>query len=444
MESGANSRASRRIAAGLTLLLFGLLGVAGLVLALSNVLPLLVAWIGMVVVIVGASFELRSSGSMRTVWRGVIVVGAIVAIGSLVWLGWSSPWVLLGAIVAVLAVGFLGSYALDVPAPVVDRLSADHPVLFVNPKSGGGKATDADIAAIAVQRGIEVKVLERGDDLTELAAAAIAGGADAIAMAGGDGSLGYVASATIDAGIPFICIPAGTRNHFARDLGLDRSEIVGALDAFSGEIRMLDYATVNGRVFLNVASLGLYAETVSDPAYRDAKIETARETLQSLKASGMSFDLQFSDRNGQRHDSADLIMVSSGRYAIKGPPGDIGKRANLDQGQLGVITLNAPDPAAAIEVATLWAAGAIDRFRGWEQWETSTFDVESNSTVSIGIDGETVRMVPPLHFEIHSAAFPVAVPEGTPYGPRVSPIGSVGSIGDLWAIAVGGTSNRAS
>ncbi len=423
----------------MTLLLFAFLGGVALVLALSNVLPLLVSWLGLVVVVFGASFELQSSGSRRTFWIGVIVFGAIVTIGSLVWLGISSPSALLGAIIAILAIGLLGAYALDEPAPIASRLSASSPVLFVNPKSGGGKATDAEIAAIAEQRGIQVKVLERGEDLTELAAAAIAGGADAVGMAGGDGSLGYVAAATIEAGIPFICIPAGTRNHFARDLGLDRSDIVGALDAFSGEIRDLDYATVNGRVFLNVASLGLYAETVSDPAYRDAKIETARETLRSLEASDVSFDLQYVDRNGQSHDSADLIMVSSGRYAIKGPPGDIGKRSRLDQGSLGVITLNAANPAAAVEVATLWAAGAIDRYRGWDQWEVPTFDVGSNSTVSIGIDGETVSLEPPLRFEIHVGSFLVAVPEGTPHGPRVSPIGTVGIIGHLWAITVGRT-----
>jgi diacylglycerol kinase family enzyme len=418
-------------------LLFALLGVSALVLALSNVVPLLVSWIGMVIAIFGASRELQSSGPRRTFWIGVVILGSIVAIGSLVWLGFSSPLALLGAVIAILAIGFLGAYALDEPAPTASRLSATSPVLFVNPKSGGGKATDAEIAAIAEQRGIRVKVLERGEDLTELATAAIAGGADAVGMAGGDGSLGYVATATIEAGIPFICIPAGTRNHFARDLGLDRSDIVWALEAFSGEIRSLDYATVNGRVFLNVASLGLYAETVSDPAYRGAKIETARETLRSLEASDVSFDLQYVDRNGRSHDSADLIMVSSGRYAIKGPPGDIGKRSRLDQGRLGVITLNAPNPAAAVEAATLWAAGAIDRYRGWDQWEVPTFDVGSSSTVSIGIDGETVSMEAPLRFEIHAGSFPVAVPQGTPRGPRVSPIGTVGSIGDLWAIAVG-------
>ena len=437
MERTSQTSISRRVSAGLTLVLFVLLGVVALVLALSNVLPLLIAWIGMVVVIFGASFELRSSGTRRTFWIVIVAFGAIVIIGSLLWLGFSSPWALLGVIIAILAIGFLGAHALDEPIPVTGRLSANNPVLFVNPKSGGGRATEAEIAAIAEQRGIQVRVLERGEDLTELAAAAIAGGADAVGMAGGDGSLGYVAASTIDAGIPFICIPAGTRNHFARDLGLDRSDIVGALDGFSGEIRMLDYASVNGRVFLNVASMGLYAETVSDPAYRDAKVETARETLRSLEVSGESFDLQYTDRNGQRHDSADLIMVSSGRYAIKGPPGDIGKRSRLDQGSLGVIALNATNPAAAVEVATLWAAGAIDRYSGWEQWETATFDIESGSAVSMGIDGETVSMEPPVRFEVHAGAFPVAVPEGTPHGPRVSPIGTVGSTGKLWAITTG-------
>ncbi len=439
MEIGGQPSVSRRVAAGLTLVLFALLGVAALALALSNVLPLLVAWLGMIVAVFGASRELRSSGSKRAFWIGVVAFGTIVTIGSLVWLGFSSPWALLGAIITILAIGFLGAFALEEHVPVAGRMSAANPVLFVNPKSGGGKATDADIAAIAEQRGIRVKVLERGEDLTELAAAAIADGADVIGMAGGDGSLGYVAAATIQAGIPFVCIPAGTRNHFARDLGLDRSDIVGALDAFNGEIRDLDYATVNGRVFLNVASLGLYAETVSDPAYRDAKIETARETLRSLEDSGASFDLQYSDQNGQHHDTADLIMVSSGRYAIKGPPRDIGKRSRLDQGSLGVITLDAPNPAAAVEIATLWAAGAIDRYSGWEQWETQTFDIASGSAVSMGIDGETVSMESPLRFEIHAGAFTVAVPEGTPHGPSVSPIGTVGSIGDLWAITVGRT-----
>jgi diacylglycerol kinase family enzyme len=344
---------------------------------------------------------------------------------------------LVGAVIAITAVGLLGSHALHQRAPFVGLLAAEHPVLFVNPKSGGGKAATADIAAIATQRGIHVRVLERGDDLTELAKDAIADGADVVGIAGGDGSLAYVATATINTQVPFVCIPAGTRNHFARDLGLDRSDIVGALGAFGGELRRIDYATVNGRVFLNVASLGLYAETVSDPAYREAKLETARETLRLLEASGDSFDLRYSDQHGRSRDSADLMMVSSGSYEIKGPPGDIGKRARLDSGSLGIITLSAANPAAAVEVATLWAAGAIDRYSGWDQWKETTFKVDSDSIVSIGIDGEAVSMEPPLSFEVRPGRLLVAVPKGTPYGPRMSPLGTVGSIGNLWAIVTG-------
>ena len=427
----------QRIAAGATLAFFAIFGVVAVLLALSNIPSLLVAWVGIAVVFFALSFELRSAGSTRVVWAVVAGIGAILVVGALIWLGVSSPWGLLVLILAVGAIGALGSYALRQPAPVVAPLSTTHPVLFVNPKSGGGKAADADIADLARQRGIKVRVLERGDDLTDLAADAIAKGADAVGVAGGDGSLGYVAAATIPAGIPFICIPAGTRNHFARDLGLNRADIVGALDAFDGEVRMIDYATVNGRVFLNVASLGLYAETVSDPAYRDAKLETLEETLRSLEASGRRFDLRFSDEGGQPHETADLIMVSSGRYEVNGPLGDIGKRALMDSGRLGIVMLDAPNPVAAVEAVTLWAAGAINRYAGWAQWEALTFDVDSGSAVSMGVDGETVSMEPPLHFAIHVGSFPVAVPRGTPYGPRVSPLGSVGVIAQLWDIMLG-------
>ena len=444
MESGTQDGdssqpgASRRISAVLTLLLLVLLGVFAIFLALLNLPSLLGALAGVVVVVIGLSFGLRSSGPMRVFWIVITGVAVVVVVGSLLWLALSSPWGLLAAAVTALAIGSFGSHALRGHAPTVGRLSASRPVLLVNPKSGGGKATDADIALIAAGRGIQVRILERGDDLAQLARDAIAEGADAIGMAGGDGSLGYVAAATIDAEIPFVCIPAGTRNHFARDLGLDRTDIVGALDAFHGEIRMIDYATVNGRVYLNVASLGVYAETVSDPEYRDAKINTARKTVRAVVAAGDRFDLRFSDQSGRHRGSADLIMVSSGRYEIRGAPADMGKRVRLDSGQLGILTLTAPDPAAALEASTLRVPGALDRNVGWNQWEELAFDVDSGDSVPMGIDGETLSMDPPLRFEIHSAAFAVAVPQGTPYGPRVSPISTIrSSVPRLWEIATG-------
>src|SRR5262249_36978633 len=138
-----------------------------------------------------------------------------------------------------------------------------HPVLIMNLKSGGGKAERFHLEDECRARGIEPIVLRQGDDLRQLAEDAISRGADVIGMAGGDGSQAVVATAAARPGVPLVVIPAGTRNHFALDLGLDRDDVVGALDAFAdGVERRIDLAEVNGRVFVNNASLGLYAKIV--------------------------------------------------------------------------------------------------------------------------------------------------------------------------------------
>ena len=126
------------------------------------------------------------------------------------------------------------------------------PVLFVNPRSGGGAASRAGVAERARERGIKVVILDSGQSLARYVGEAVDQGADALGMAGGDGSLAVVAAAAAAHGLPFICVPAGTRNHFALDLGVDRHDVAGALDAFSDAVeRRIDLAEVNGRVFLN-------------------------------------------------------------------------------------------------------------------------------------------------------------------------------------------------
>ncbi len=154
-----------------------------------------------------------------------------------------------------------------------------HPVLFFNPLSGGGKAERFHLADEARRRGssrsscvaatISRALCARGQD-----------GAQALAMAGGDGSQAIVAKVAAELGLPYACIPAGTRNHFALDLGVDREDVVGALDAFvDGGERRVDLAEVNGRVFVNNVSLGLYAEAVQKPGYREAKLRTLLDTV---------------------------------------------------------------------------------------------------------------------------------------------------------------------
>src|SRR5262249_4703056 len=186
-------------------------------------------------------------------------------------------------------------------------------VLIINLKSGGGKAERFDLVGEARRRGVEPVILKRGDDLLKLAENAIERGADVLGMAGGDGSQALVATVASRRDVAHVCIPAGTRNHFALDLGLDRDDVVGALDAFTdGVERRIDLARVNERVFVNNASLGVYAKVVQSDAYRDAKLETWTRMLPDLLGpEAEPIDLEFTAPDGSNCDDAPLVLVSN-------------------------------------------------------------------------------------------------------------------------------------
>ena len=190
------------------------------------------------------------------------------------------------------------------------------PALIINLRSGGGKAEQTHLVEECEARGIVPIVLRPGDDLQELARGAIDGGAPAIGMAGGDGSQALVATVAAERQVPMVVVPAGTRNHLARDLGLDRDDVVGALTAYTdGVERCMDLGMVGDRVFVNNVSLGLYASIVSSPEYRDAKVDTALNTLPKLLGPGSKpFDLRFTGPDGRHHDRAHLVQISNNPY----------------------------------------------------------------------------------------------------------------------------------
>jgi len=140
--------------------------------------------------------------------------------------------------------------------------------LLVNPRSGNGKAARVGLVEAARALGVRVHALAEGEDPGALARQAVTDGADAVGVAGGDGSLGLVAAVAVEADVPFVCVPSGTRNHFAGDLGLDRARPLAALEAFAGPERRIDVGVVGDRMFLNNVSLGAYADLVADPRYR--------------------------------------------------------------------------------------------------------------------------------------------------------------------------------
>jgi diacylglycerol kinase family enzyme len=199
------------------------------------------------------------------------------------------------------------------------------PVLFVNPRSGGGRADRAHVAERARDLGIDVVVLAPEDDLSRSVTHAVADGVDALGMAGGDGSLSVVAAAASTHGLPFICVPTGTRNHFALDLGIDPRDPIGALDAFTrGDERWIDMAEVNDRIYLNNVSLGVYGDAVGQPAYREAKVRTLVDTAaEALGPSGKVPEITLVDDAGVEHNHPAVLLVSNNRTLSnrRRPPG---------------------------------------------------------------------------------------------------------------------------
>ena len=301
----------------------------------------------------------------------------------------------------------------DIPADI--RL-ARRSVLIINPRSGDGKAEQFDLVSTAAELGVETIVMQEGDDLEALARGAVADGAEVLGMAGGDGSQALVLSIAVEHDLPFVCIPSGTRNHFALDLGLDRNDPRHALAAFvDGEERLVDYGLVNGRVFVNNVALGVYAAIVDQEGYRDAKISTTLELLPTLiEKEGPWFDLQFDVPEHGHVDGTVLLMVSNNPYAIGT---SVNQRETLAGGELGIIAVNPERLSDLVAITVLAAAGRPETAKALWSWSTPTFTVESGEAEIIaGIDGEKVALTPPLEFRIVTDAARVVVPAGTRVG----------------------------
>lgn len=270
------------------------------------------------------------------------------------------------------------------------------------------------LAELATELGVEVVMLDRGLDLAELARDAISRGADCLGMAGGDGSQALVASIAIEHNLPFVCVSAGTRNHFALDLGIDREDPRLSLNAFrDGVERRIDYATVGDRLFVNNVSLGVYATIVQQEGYREAKSETTRALLPELLGRTQEpFDLQFDDPDQGNMDGAFLIQVSNNPYVL-GATLDASQRRRLDTGKLGVVAISARTGVEAAQIFALSSLGQRRRSRHWHEFTAEQFEVRSRSGKAyVGIDGEALELATPLEFRIHPRRLRLLVAKG--------------------------------
>lgn len=389
-------------------------------------------------VVVGFLVFAAAVAGLGIVARGLVRIG-LFCLATLV-LGFTLGVLVedtLNLVQAGLAIGlFMAAFALSreafsVKVPLPDASAPGRPVLFFNPKSGGGKAEEFDLASEAGSRGFKTVELTKGADLRELVLAEVEAGADGLAMAGGDGSQAVVAEIAAEHDLPYACIPAGTRNHFALDLGVDREDVVGALDAFvDGGERFVDLAEVNGQVFVNNVSLGIYAEAVQKDEYREAKIKTLLDTLPEVVGpEGEAPELEWESPSGKQHQSGAAILVSNNKYRLGKAVGS-GTRPKIDDGKLGIAIL--ADPVTA--------GRRLRRFQTpWRDWSAPTFEVGADQEVAAGIDGEAVTLTPPLKFRIRPGVLRVRIARQHPgASPSAAiPEGTLQEIAALFRIAMG-------
>ncbi len=353
-----------------------------------------------------AWYGVQRRGTARLLW---LAAGCLLLAGAVVFIVLEgqpllNALVLVGFAVSVAAAR--NAFKAHVPLPPAEP--PQQPVLFYNPLSGGGKAERFNLATEAERRGIRPIELRRGDDLEELVRQAAEQGADGLAMAGGDGSQAIVAMIAAELDLPYACIPAGTRNHFALDLGVDREDLVGALDAFvAGGERRVDLAEVNGRVFVNNVSLGLYAQAVQRGGYRDAKIRTLIDTVPDvLGPDAKQSQLHWSGPNSDASGAA--ILVSNNIYRLGRALGS-GTRPRLDSGLLGVTVLGPTRERRG---------DARPAAPGMRQWSAASFEIDSDRPVPAGIDGEAIVLDPPLRFRVVAGALRARI---APNHPGASP-----------------------
>lgn len=335
----------------------------------------------------------------------------------------------LGIMLGAFLVGVAGARVAFKPNRSLSPAPAPrHPVLFVNPRSGDGRAEEVGLLAAARERGLETVELGPDADLEQLVRAAVAQGADGLAMAGGDGSQALVAAIAAEHDLPYACIPSGTRNHFALDLGVDREDVVGALDAFfDGGERYVDLGEVNGRVFVNNASLGVYAEAVSQDGYREAKLQTLLATLtDTLGPDGKPSELRWTDPGGAVQVSTALTLISNNPYRL-GPTVGSGTRPRLDTGLLGVVDFH---PPIADEKSTA---------ARWRELSTPELEIKSDSPIPLGVDGEAIMLESPLRFRIRPRALRVRIAHSHPgASPSAEvPRGPIDALKKLLRIAFG-------
>ena len=421
-EPDAEVRRSQRWLARLSFLLAGLAIASLVIVAGLKSFPMLA--IGVAAAIVGlasAYFFLARRGLWR--WLSLVIFIAAPIVVIVVYAFRNLLWIAIVAAVIWLLASVTARLALtdtDADWRMPEHPAqppARHPYLIMNPKSGGGKVTKFGLKRKAEDLGAEVFLIGGPEpvDVAKVARDAVNNGADLLGVAGGDGTQALVAGVAAEYGIPFLVISAGTRNHFALDLGLDREDPSTCLSALSDGVELrVDLGLINGLTFVNNASFGAYAEVVETPAYRGDKLNTTLNTLPDLLQG------QRGARLSARADGTDIeapqaLLVSNNPYG-GGDIAGLGRRARLDRGLLGVVSITVSSAAQAVGLLRGRHATGLQVLTA-KQIEITADTPE----IPVGVDGESIMMSSPVTCTVSPGALRVWVPHDRPGVPKPKP-----------------------
>ena len=401
-----------------------LAGAAVLLLAggLKSVTALLLGFAGLAIVCAAVWWFLAHRGLRRWL-AGVVLVAAPVAV-IVLYVAAGLLWEIALSVALALAAVAAGRAALSGGRPPGKSredvaVPQQQPFVIMNPRSGGGKVGIFGLEDKATALGAEVALLEGPGmvDVAAMARQAVDAGADLLGVAGGDGTQALVAGIAAGRDIPMMVISAGTRNHFALDLGLDRDDPATCLDALTDGVELrIDLGLIGDRTFVNNASFGAYAQVVQSPAYRDDKSGTALAMLPDLLSGHQGAHLVVRVDGHVILDGPQAVLVSNNPYET-GDIAGLGRRARLDQGVLGVVGVKIANAAQA--------AGLLrqaQRSRSVTVLTAREVIIDADQPhIPVGIDGESVLMPTPVRCTIHPLALRVRVPRDRPGVPDPRP-----------------------
>jgi diacylglycerol kinase family enzyme len=371
------------------------------------------AVIGACAVLAGGYWFLANRGVLR--WLALVLMVAAPVLILVAFALAHLLWVAVVAVALMVAAAGAAKTALSTGGPDAAMTAGPaarprRPFLIMNPRSGGGKVVKYGLKEKAEKLGAQVALLEGPEtvDVAALARQAVADGADLLGVAGGDGTQALVAGIAAEHGLPFLVISAGTRNHFALDLGLDRDDPAAGLAGLTdGEELRVDLGIIGGRTFVNNASFGAYAEVVRSPAYRDDKRGTTLQMLPDLLNGHQGAQLS-AQAAGKAFDGPQALLVSNDPYEMNDIAG-LGRRARLDAGTLGVVVIRVDSAGQAIGLIRHEHGNGLAVLTA----EQVTVDADAPE-IPVGIDGETVMLPTPVHCTIRPRALRVVVPRERP------------------------------